>query len=278
MPPAAVLVHDWSSTDETVVIANRFAQACSGQFAVRIHRHATTPGAASSFMQAIEASLNDETFDYLLLCDQDDVWSPSKLTEYERRLRAVSTPADILFSDVRLVAADGTQIAPAYYAGLTPFRRPEDLQDPSILLANPVIGMTLCVSRRCLEALRPRMAGPWLMHDWAIVLLALSQGFRTQYVDMPLVDYRQHSTNTLGASTGLRLTSRIKKARKQFKRLRVQIAWLAASTEAEWSPQFVRILRGGLTQRFLVAEAAFRSRLLRRPAAMLLGCAAILFW
>lgn len=245
---------------------------------MRIHRHATAPGAARSFMHAIEATLNDEAFDCLLLCDQDDVWSPDKLAEYSRRLQAANTPVDILFSDVRLVAADGAPIAPSYYAGLTPFRVPEDLQDPSILLANPVIGMTLCVSRRCLEALRLRMTGPWLMHDWAIVLLALSQGFRAQYVDMPLVDYRQHSTNTLGASTGLRLTSRLKKARKQFKSLRAQVAWLAASTEVGWSPRFDRILRGGRAQRFLVAAAAFKSRLLRRPAGILLGCAAILFW
>jgi glycosyltransferase involved in cell wall biosynthesis len=278
--PIAVFVHDWGSRDETVAISRRFADAHRGRFVVEIQPHAHAPGPCESFVHAIRDCLASELpFDYLMLCDQDDVWATNKLAVYAERLRSAGeVPPDLLHSDVRLVRDDGTLIADSFYGGATPFRAPLELRDAAIVLTNPVIGMTLCASRRCLQAISPDLSGAWLMHDWAIVLLALSRGFRIAYVPTPLVDYRQHAENALGAPTGWRFAARLAKARHHFSRLKDQIEILRVAGGGRWSPAVERIVLGGALQRFHAAWAACRSRLLARRARLLLACAVLVLW
>lgn len=280
LAPAALFLHDWGSTDGTLGQLLAFADRFGHMFPIIVREHCDAPGARDSFVEAIDQSIgSDLPFDYLALCDQDDLWSTRKLSVCATRLADPTGPVlDLLHSDVRIVGLDGRAIADSFYAGATAFRPPLCLQDPSILLANPVIGMTLCVSRRCLLAVRHELRGPWMMHDWAIVLLALSHGFATAYVAQPLVDYRQHPSNVLGAAMGLRLVARLRKARGHFSRVRTQIALLDRVNRHGWRPLATRILRGGLLQRFHAARAAFRSTLLRRPSRLLLGCAILVLW
>jgi glycosyltransferase involved in cell wall biosynthesis len=278
--PAAVFIHDWGSKDGTVRIAHRFADAHASRFPVIVHRHEHAPGASASFLQAIRACLDsDVPFEHLALCDQDDLWSPDKLATYAGRLQGNSDGRpDVICSDVRLVSNEGEPIATSYYAGVTVFRSASVLSHPSILLVNPVIGMTLAVSRRCLRAIAGHFDQPWLMHDWALVLLALDRGFTFDFVARPLVDYRQHGANVLGASMGWRIMPRLRKSRRHFARIRGQIALLAQFHGTKWAPLAVDILRGGAAQRFHAARAAVESPLLGRASRWLLGGAILLLW
>jgi rhamnosyltransferase len=277
--PVAVFVHDWGSTDSTLSLARRFAASNSNRFAVEVHAHDHAPGSKDSFLHAIRCCMSsDVAFDHLMLCDQDDIWSRDKLAVYAQRLERGDQPPDLLFSDVRIVADDGKVLAPSYYAGATSFAQPQPLDDPGILITNPVIGMTLCVSRRCLKSVESSLQGPWLMHDWAIVLLALGRGCAAEYIPLPLVDYRQHERNVLGASTGLRFFARIAKARQHFARIREQLELIAKSDTSAWPPLVLRLLRRGPLQRIYAARVVFQSRLLGRGSRWLLSSGILLLW
>jgi len=279
-PPAAVFVHDWDSTDSTVSKTREFAAANRTRFVVEVHEHDHAPGSKDSFLHAIRCCLKSEiAFDHLMLCDQDDIWSSDKLAIYGQRLeRNDQQTPDLLFSDVRIVNDDGQVLAASYYQGATAFAQPQRLFDPALVLTNPVIGMTLCVSRRCLASVESSLEGPWLMHDWAIVLLALGSGWAAEYIPLPLVDYRQHERNVLGASIGLRLSARISKARRHFERLREQLELIAKSDTTAWPPSALRILRRGPLQRIHAARAVFQSRLLGRRFRWLLTGGILVLW
>jgi hypothetical protein len=143
---------------------------------------------------------------------------------------------------------------------------------------NPVIGMTLCIRRDRLAELAPLLDGDWLMHDWALVLLAAARGLTIRYVAQPLVRYRQHAANVLGAAQGLRVRVRLMKARAHFARLRAQMARLQACGGMPHSRAGAALLVPGPMQRWRAATVAARSGLLKPHMAWLLGAAALLLW
>ena len=71
---------------------------------------------------------------------------------------------------------------------------------PQLLVQNNVTGCT-CLMNAALRRLvaEHAQAERIFMHDWFIALTAAAFG-RIVFVDAPLVDYRQHGRNVLGAS------------------------------------------------------------------------------
>jgi O-antigen biosynthesis protein len=126
----------------------------------------------------------------IALCDQDDRWHADKL----RVLAACLPGANLAYSDMRIVAADGTVLADTYWTR----RRNNSTDLLSLLIANTVSG-TACLFRRDLlrYALPFPVDGPGAFHDRWIALVALALG-ELAYVDRPLVDYVQHGAAAIG--------------------------------------------------------------------------------
>lgn len=143
------------------------------------------------------------------LCDQDDVWHPDKLSvclAHLAELEALHPGAPCLVhSDLRLVGQDGAEIAPsmARYQGLRVGRHSLTAQ----LLSNTVTGCTAVMNQALLRVALP-IPSAAIMHDWWLSIVCSAVGVR-RYLDTPLIDYRQHATNTIGA-----------KARENVSRLR----------------------------------------------------------
>lgn len=136
---------------------------------------------------------------YIALSDQDDLWHPDKLAVCAARLTALEKthpglPA-LVHSDLRVVAEDGTQIAPsmARYQGLQFQQHGFAAQ----LLSNTLTGCTALLNRRLVEISLP-IPPDAIMHDWWLSLVVSAWGVR-DYVDQPLIDYRQHNGNAVGA-------------------------------------------------------------------------------
>lgn len=136
---------------------------------------------------------------YIALSDQDDVWHPDKLAIGLAAIRSLEqqrpgTPA-LVHSDLRVIEEDGREIAPsmARYQGLRP-----DLSSLSAqLLSNTLTGCTSLMNRTLLEKALP-VPPEAIMHDWWLSLVASALGSR-RYLDQPLIDYRQHAANAIGA-------------------------------------------------------------------------------
>ncbi|MBW0158227.1 glycosyltransferase [Sedimentimonas flavescens] len=129
------------------------------------------------------------------LSDQDDIWHPDRLA---RGVAALGEgPAMLAHSDARLVDAQGAVIHPSMFAYERRDRRP-GLR--GLLYRNTITGMTVLMRRAVLEIALPfpAQAGIHFYHDLWLGLVAEAAG-GVVLIDAPLVDYRQHGANTVGA-------------------------------------------------------------------------------
>ena len=78
------------------------------------------------------------------------------------------------------------------------------LNDDSILYKNCVQGAACMINRAlrnlALDSLSYTQLSELYMHDWWLALLARYYG-ETQFIDKPLLDYRQHCQNQVGCLT-----------------------------------------------------------------------------
>jgi len=155
-------------------------------------------GAANNFASLMEI---DElsTKQYLVFSDQDDVWVKDKLSiqlDAMRRLECEFPGSALLVhSDMSVVDAALGLIEPSFmhYQGIQHEVDPL----PVLLTQNFVTGCTVLVNRRLLDIALP-MPDSALMHDWWLALCAAVFG-HIGYIDEPLVKYRQHGGNEVGA-------------------------------------------------------------------------------
>ena len=122
-------------------------------------------GPYRNFERALE--MVPEHADLVALCDQDDRWYPDKL----RVLRAALGSAQLVYSDQRLVDADGRVLQDSLWNG----RRNNHTDLASLLIANSVTGAATLFRRELAELARPFPDPPGLQfHDHWIALVALA--------------------------------------------------------------------------------------------------------
>lgn len=199
LPVDRIHVFDFASTDGTRPLLAQLA-ARWPTLDVRLVDHA--PGVTLSFRHALaEVHPLCGDRDIIFLSDQDDVWLSQKTTTMVARVesaRCEGSDRILAFHDVTLCDANLGVLRPSFYEG-RPFRVPRDLDPRRMLIANPVIGHTIAVTPQLIELmLRCQRLRHYVMHDWALVLLATQVG-RIVYQPDQLGLYRQHDSNVLGA-------------------------------------------------------------------------------
>ena len=141
------------------------------------------------------------------LCDQDDCWHPDKLERGLAALQAAEarygadTPL-LVHHDCRVVDSDGRELHASFFRHQGWDAQATTL--PRLLVQNNVTGCT-CLMNAALRRLVVQHADAQqlFMHDWFIALTAAAFG-QIVCLDTPLLDYRQHGNNVMGASpTGL---------------------------------------------------------------------------
>ncbi|MQA73287.1 MAG: glycosyltransferase [Solirubrobacterales bacterium] len=131
-----------------------------------------------------------EEAELVALCDHDDRWYPDKL----ETLRAAIGSAELAYSDLRLVDADGRVRGESLWRG----RRNNNTNLASLLISNTIVGAACLFRRRVLDRALPFPQGPgWDFHDHWLALVAMALG-DVAYVDRPLYDYVQHPGAVLG--------------------------------------------------------------------------------
>lgn len=132
----------------------------------------------------------------IALCDQDDIWHPDRLAEGVEAL--TGSTAQLVHSDARLVGSDGTtQIQRSMFAFERRHRNP-GLR--GLLYRNNITGMTILMRPQVMRLALPfpAQSGVHFYHDLWLGLIAAATGGVT-LIDKPLVDYRQHGNNAIGA-------------------------------------------------------------------------------
>lgn len=198
-----VVVRDDGSSDSTLSILQNYMDRFNDRFHL-IESSASNLGARDSFAYLMEYVLNNKAqlgIDnaYMLFCDQDDVWFPNKIeVELEAMLESeASNPGTpiLIHSDLEVVSEKLESVAPslAGYQGLETHRNSFN----QMAISNLVTGCTALLNESLAKKCLP-ISSNAIMHDWWLALVASAFG-KVVYLDQPLIHYRQHGSNTIGA-------------------------------------------------------------------------------
>ncbi|CAN5297745.1 hypothetical protein BH24GEM2_BH24GEM2_11160 [soil metagenome] len=197
-PDRLVIVDDHSS-DESVEIARAFADVANFPVEVSVNQH--NLGYAKNFERAIELSQGD----LIALSDQDDVWRPLKLEKIAATFDS-SPSTGLVFSDAELVRGD---LSPLDYRVWPAVRFSQASQAQvcrgeafEVLLRGNIVTCATMAFRSTFKDLVLPIEGG--LHDAWIALLISAVADVTMLPE-PLIDYRQHPSNQIGARKSSRL-------------------------------------------------------------------------
>jgi rhamnosyltransferase len=192
-----LVVRDDASSDSTLAILHQYASRDSR--IVVLKDDLGNQGVIGNFNCLIEKAMASSS-NYFAFSDQDDLWCPDKLSTQLALIRTMEEkyPGQpvLVHSDMEVVDASLASLSPSFMAYQGIFHQVFDPLNV-LLVQNFVTGCTMVMNRKLLEIAYPvpRQA---LMHDWWIALCAAVFG-RIEFIDKPLMKYRQHSNNQVGA-------------------------------------------------------------------------------
>lgn len=210
-----LLVQDDCSSDGTVSILRSY-----GDSRIRIRVNEKPSGsAAMNFMTSL---LNWDTSPYVMFADADDYWEPDKISRTFARMKEAETRFGpdtplLVHTDLSVVDRDLNEIAPSLWA----YEKisPERTSLNQLLAQNNVTGCTVMINKALKDCLRD-VPSSFVMHDWWLALCASAFG-RIEYLREPLIRYRQHGDNSVGAYDAGSLTASAKKLANKEKVSRI---------------------------------------------------------
>ena len=186
---------DDRSTDNTFSIISNYAAKNPGKIFVSQNEE-NAGGAKYNFLEMMATHKDD----YVMLCDQDDVWMPDKIEKSLAKIKELevefgSSVPMLVHTDLSVVDNDLNVISPSYEKMSN-----KDFSITSlnfVVTMNNVAGCT-AIYNRALADLIQATPDFIVMHDWWLSLLAAAFG-KIGVVSEPAVLYRQHGDNDRGA-------------------------------------------------------------------------------
>jgi glycosyltransferase involved in cell wall biosynthesis len=193
MAPSEVVVFDDASDDGTEDVVRDFASTTTVQ--IVLCQQPKNRGLVGNFESAIHATTGDIVF----LSDQDDVWYPQKISKVVEAFDRGPT-IGLVFSDADLVGSDLSPMGRTLWQSIR-FNQAEKGQIRSphafdlLLRRFLVTGATIAFRRSLISSCLP--LSTHLIHD-AWIALAISAISRIDFIDEPLIQYRQHAAQQIG--------------------------------------------------------------------------------
>lgn len=216
----------------------------------------TFGGAARNFFRLInEAPL--DSFDYFAFADQDDIWSPEKLS---RAFECITAEGAHGYSgNVTAFWPDGRE-------ALIEKSQPQVAYDHLFESAGP--GCTFVFTRELFESFQLHISSHFAevqrvsLHDWYAYAFSRANDYKWVIDTSSYMRYRQHDSNQFGANTGFTaLTSRLAKVRNGWwLDQAATISKLVGLENDAFVRRWVDLQRGGL---LILSLKGFKCR--RRP-------------
>ncbi|WP_299486764.1 glycosyltransferase family 2 protein [Acaryochloris sp. IP29b_bin.137] len=193
-----LLIRDDGSTDSTHKILQAFLQQEPRRLQWLNPVESQNIGVVCNFNRLLEYSSSNYTF----LCDQDDVWLPSKIKDSLQIIKqmeyqwGVETPI-LVHSDLHVVTAKLQLFHASFWRShnLDPTRN--TLRD--LLVRNNITGCTVVINK-ALRKLALPIPNSIFMHDWWLALVATAFG-KIAWLSKPTILYRQHQRNQVSAQS-----------------------------------------------------------------------------
>ena len=198
--PAQIIIVDDASSDDTLHIANNFASVHPN---VVVVQNETRLGYIKNF----EKGMLLATANYVALSDQDDIWMPHKL----EILRANIGDQMLAYSDSELIDANGQLL----HQKMSSIKNQLAYHTPIMYAIGAwAPGHAMLFKKELIDKAVPFPA--LVTHDFWLGFVATCYS-AVVYVNEPLVHYRQHTQNTIGADTTKNKTASLTQAQKKQK-------------------------------------------------------------
>lgn len=191
-----LLIRDDGSTDNTLKLIKSYIS----KYPTKIHLCLDgnqNLGVTLNFSRLTEYS----DAEYIMFCDQDDIWLPDKIEKTMMHMHELEkehlkhTPA-LVFSDLEVVDERLNTISSSLweYQKLDPNIA---LSLDKILAQNVVTGCSIMINKAAKEICFPILTDQ-VLHDHWMAINVCKYGVNS-YIKEPLLRYRQHQSNELGA-------------------------------------------------------------------------------
>ena len=223
-PNLCLYVRDDASSETSYKRIKQALKACITAFPFELHQNSYNLGSTMTFEQLTREAEGD----YFAYCDQDDVWLPDKLEQFEKKLRERKNAA-LVCSDMYIVDQTGEIVADS----ITKIRRHHRLRSgenlaEGLLFSNFVTGCAMMVRAEQAKAAIPFC--PYMFHDHYLAFCCARIG-EIALIQRPLIRYRIHGANQSRDVAGV-------SDKESYYRLRIEqtekrLRWLCARFGAE---------------------------------------------
>ena len=185
---------DDGSSDGTVGIMEAFAHGPGAGRCVAVRDGRGHLGATASFLALLRGIPEAAT---VAFADQDDVWLPHKLSRGLDALRAAGDDRPALYCARQILVNERLERLGLSFR----LRRPPGF--PAALTQNVATGCTMMLNPPAVTLVARSRAPLASLHDWWSYLLVAGADGRLLVDDTPVVLYRQHEGNAVGAPLSL---------------------------------------------------------------------------
>lgn len=189
-----LFIRDDSSGDTTVEILKEYKSKYPEKVNI-VFDSLGNIGAKNSYTELIKCVRD---VDYVAFSDQDDVWDPQKIETLLIKMKETegreNYPAAV-FSDLEIVDEYLNPVSNSFYSYTK--LSPNIVYSNVLLFRNVVPGCSMMINKKLASYINV-IPDDAVMHDYWIILAAHFLG-KISYVNLPLVKYRQHDRNALGA-------------------------------------------------------------------------------
>lgn len=211
-----LLIRDDGSTDNTVNIINEYVSQYEKKIKLFINTE-PTGSAKANFLKLV----HDSDSQYVMFCDQDDLWDREKITislnEICRLGKFYGEDIPLMvYTDLQVINQDGKILADSFndYMNLA-----KKINISNEIIQNCVTGCTMMINYSLLEYLKKVLdTDKILMHDHLAAIVALAYG-KVSYINKQTIAYRQHEDNSVGAKNSRSasyLYNRFKRGKSSF--------------------------------------------------------------
>lgn len=188
-------INDDCSTDNTYSILEEYKNKYPEIFFISQNKINTGKAKLNFIKMMIEHK--DE---YIMLCDQDDIWLPEKIEVSLKRMKQLEnkygkyTPL-LVHTDLRVVDKDLNSIN-ASFMNLINIDFTKNKMN-NIIVQNILTGCTAMYNLKLSELINTQPIF-FVIHDWWLIFIACAFG-KISFIETPTIFYRQHDNNSIGA-------------------------------------------------------------------------------
>ena len=213
-----LVIRDDHSSDKTAEIVKKFSDEVEQEVIFKVNEKPS--GSAKNNFALL---INDaKESDYVMFCDQDDIWKKDKIEITFNKMKQAEERYGrdfplLVHGDVEVIDENGNINADSMFE-MSHINADSKL--PQILIQNHVTGCTMMCNKKLIVGISEYTSSEYIiMHDYLAALYASVFG-KIEVIKKPLLSYRQHSGNSVGAKNNnnpMYLLKRLANGRKSYK-------------------------------------------------------------